>query len=454
MDNPEVNTDPDGVAPVVAGAGKVGKQGKPKVRERGKNPGEGVTAVHVRNAKPKEKAYKLGCGGGLFLLVKANGSRLWRLKYRWAGVEKLLALGEYPKVSLAQAADAASSHLTTIRKGSDPIEARRKAERDRVVNRLNSVAAIARDWLATKASGTKGWRGSTLKRNTYIVERVIIPAIGDRPIADVERRELVELVKGCKDRPEVAQRVGVYAGAIWMHAMNNGIIPNAVIGMNLASVLEGHEAKKQARVSPDEAPELFRAIWGYTGSDTLRHALQLSLLTAARPGEVRGATWSEFDLGQRVWVIPGDRMKMKREHRVPLSRQAVAVLKAQHALSGQGVYVFPPAAAYKDRSVDRPMSENGANFALAELGFKGKQTAHGLRAVFSTIAHELGEDHEIIELCLAHGKKDVSSRYNDSQKWPERSELLQRWADYVDRLRGADGHLLVPVQAPTIGVGN
>ncbi|WP_186424781.1 tyrosine-type recombinase/integrase [Cupriavidus metallidurans] len=453
MDNPEMNNDGDGAKTAkaaAAGAARVGGQGKG--RERGKKPGDGVKDVHIRNAKPRAKDYKLGCGGGLYLLVKANGSRLWRLKYKWAGVEKLLALGEYPTVSLAQAADKAAAHVATIKGGADPIEVKRRAERERVTNRLNSVAAVARDWLATKSSGSKAWRGSTLKRNRYIVESVIVPEIGDRPIADVERRELVALVKECKDRPEVAQRVSVYVGAIWMHAMNNGLIPNAVVGMNLASVLEGHEPKKQARVSPVEAPELFRAIWGYAGSDTLRHALQLSILTAARPGEIRGAMWSELDLGQRVWVIPGDRMKMKREHRVPLSRQAVTVLKAQQVLSGRGVHVFPPVAAYKDRPVDRPMSENGANFALAELGFKGRQTAHGLRAVFSTIMHELDESHEVIELCLAHGKSDVSSRYNDSQKWPERCELLQRWADYVDRVRGTDGHLLVPVQAPSVAM--
>jgi integrase len=386
----------------------------------------------IRNAKLAASPFKLFDSGGLYLLVKPNGSRLWRFKYRAGGKEKLLALGIYPDVPLKLARERRDDARQLAASGIDPSE-QRKAEKAAGIERgANSFEVIAREWHA-KFSTT--WVQDHASRIMLRLENDVFPWIGSRPIAEVKAQELLETINRVVARGaiESAHRVLQNCGQVFRYAIATGRAERNVaadLRGALPSVKETHHA---AITEPENIGALLRAIYDYRGSRVTKCALQLAPLVFVRPGELRQAEWVEFELDAAEWNIPAARMKMRQSHLVPLSAQAVAILRELHALTGRDRYVFPGF-----RSRQRPMSNNAINAALRRMGFaKDEMTGHGFRAMARTILDEVLEVRpDYIEHQLAHSVRDPNGRaYNRTSHLAERRKMMQVWADYLDRLR-------------------
>ena len=402
-----------------------------------------LTDTFVKQAKPKGSATgeKYSDGGGLFLLVKEAG-KYWRLAYRFAGKQKTLALGVYPAVSLAQARSLRDEAKKNLAAGVDPGVAKRQAKHVAAVEALNSFEAVARDWLNKTAANRMA---ITQQKVTAWLEKDVFPSIGSQPIASLGPRDVLAVVRKMELRGAIdsAHRVKQVCGMVFRFAVADGRAERDVtadLRGALTAVDAGHFA---AITEPKQAGELMRSIYGYGGSMVTMAALKLSPLVFVRPGELRTAEWSEIDLESAEWRIPGSKMKMKVDHLVPLSRQALEILRSIKPLTGHGRYVFPSL-----RTGERPMSENTINAALRGMGYsKEVHSAHGFRAMARTIMDEvLGERVDLIEHQLAHAVKDPNGRaYNRTAHLPARREMMQRWADYLDRLRtGAD---VIPLRA-------
>ncbi|MCU7839656.1 MAG: tyrosine-type recombinase/integrase [Candidatus Thiodiazotropha sp. (ex Troendleina suluensis)] len=388
-----------------------------------------LTDTAVRNAKYKEKDRKLFDGGGLFLLVKPNGARYWRLKYRFHGKEKLLALGVYPDVSLKSARDKRDDARKLIANGIDPSEARKAEKAAR--NNENSFEAIAREWWGNRASN---WSESHSSRIMLRLENDVFPWIGTKSIGDITPAELLTVLRRVESRGaiETAHRIHQSCGQIFRYAVAT-LRAERDTSADLKGALPPVSKKHFASITePKQIGELLRAIDGYQGAFITRCALQLAPLTFVRPGELRHAEWTEIDLDKAEWRIPADKMKMKSVHVVPLSTQAIAVLNEIKPLTGSGQYVFPSV-----RSLKRPMSENTVNAALRRLGFTKKEmTGHGFRSMASTILNEQGWHRDAIERQLAHAESNsVRAAYNYAEHLPERIKMMQAWADYLDGLK-------------------
>ncbi|MEW8156478.1 MAG: integrase arm-type DNA-binding domain-containing protein [Candidatus Thiodiazotropha endolucinida] len=396
-----------------------------------------LTDTAVRNAKPKEKARKLFDGGGLFLLVKSNGARYWRLKYRFHGVEKLLALGVYPDVSLKSARDKRDDARKLIAAGIDPSEARKAEKAARASD--NSFEAVAREWWNERAPN---WSESHASRIMLRLENDVFPWIGSKPIGDLNPPDLLTVLRRVKDRGaiETAHRIHQSCSQIFRYAIATHRAERDAAA-DLKGALPPVSKKHHPSITdPKLIGELLRAIDGYQGAFVTRCALQLAPLTFVRPGELRQAEWSEIDLEKAEWRIPAEKMKMKTVHIVPLSTQTIAVLNEIKPLTGSGKYVFPGV-----RSPKRPMSENTVNAALRRLGYtKNEMTGHGFRSMASTILNEQGWHKDAIERQLAHTERDsVRASYNYAQHLPERIKMMQQWADYLDGLRGGAEVVLI-----------
>ncbi|MCU7844708.1 MAG: tyrosine-type recombinase/integrase [Candidatus Thiodiazotropha sp. (ex Monitilora ramsayi)] len=397
-----------------------------------------LTDTAVRNAKPKEKTYKLFDGGGLFLLVNSKGSRYWRLKYRFQGKEKLLALGVYPDVSLKTARDRRDTARTQIADGIDPGEVRKATKAAQ--SDEDSFEAVAREWWGQREPN---WSKTHSSRILLRLNKDVFPWIGSRPIGEITAPELLTVLRRIENRGavETAHRIHQSCGQIFRYAVATGRAerdPSADLKGALPPTRQKHHA---SITDPQKIGELLRAIDGYEGSFVTRCALQLASLTFVRPGELRHAEWSEIDLGKAEWRIPAEKMKMNVVHIVPLSSQALSVLQEIHPLTGRGKYVFPGV-----RSLRRPMSENTVNAALRRLGYtKDEMTGHGFRSMASTILNEQGWHRDAIERQLAHAERNsVRAAYNYAEHLPERIRMMQSWADYLDGLKkGAD---VVPIQ--------
>lgn len=400
-----------------------------------------LSDAKIRNAKPQAKEVKYFDGGGLFLLVTPTGGRLWRLKYRHVGKEKQLALGSYPEVSLADAREKRDAARKQIAAGIDPGEVRKAEKRTGSESAANTFEAVAREWHARqKGVWTEGHAERTMQR----LERDIFRCIGARPISEITAPELLAVFRRIESRGahETAHRARFVCGQVFRYAVATGRAerdPAADLKGALTPLKVRHHA---AITDPKEVAPLLRAIDGYQGSFVVKCALQLAPLTIVRPGELRQAEWSEIDFETAEWNIPAERMKMKQAHLVPLSSQAVAILRELHALTGRGRFVFPC-----HRSFAKPMSNNAVNAALRYLGYdKETMTGHGFRAMARTILDEVLQVRaDFIEHQLAHAVRDPNGRaYNRTAHLEERRKMMQLWSDYLDGLKS--GARVIPLR--------
>lgn len=391
-----------------------------------------LTDAAIRKAKPLEKPYKLSDSGGLFLLLNPNGARWWRLKYRFQGKEKLLSLGTYPDTGLADARGKRDEARKLLASGVDPSEhrkANKAAGQDRAAN---SFEVVAREWFA-KQEGN--WVPTHADKIKLRLENDIFPWLGKRPIAEVAAKELLASLNRIVDRGAVesAHRALQNCAQVFRYAIATGRTarnPAADLRGALPPVKQTH---RPSITDPEAIGGLLRAMDVYQGSFVTKCALKLAPLLFVRPGELRAAEWSEFDLEVAEWNIPADRMKMREPHLVPLPPQAIAILTELNALTGRGRYVFPGA-----RSPKRPMSNNAVNAALRRMGYdKDTLTGHGFRAMARTILDEtLHFRPDYIEHQLAHAVRDPNGRaYNRTAHLEERRKMMASWADYLDTLR-------------------
>jgi len=408
-----------------------------------------LTDTKIRATRATEKPVKLFDGEGLHLLVNPDGTRWWRMKYRYGGKEKLLSLGVYAPsaakhVSLADARNQLADAKRQLRDGIDPSAARKAAKEARVDRESGSFELVAREWHAKQSDTWDESHGERILRRLILY---VFPRLGDQQIRNLTSPQVLEVLLAIEARgtKETAHRVKQCMGAIFRYAVAThraDFDPTSALKGALAPAPDNHFA---AITDPQEVGKLLRAILGYSGSDVTRYALQLMPLLFVRPGELRKARWEEFtfDLvdvsdeegrGQPLpeWRIPAERMKMGEQHLVPLSKQAVSILRRLHKITGPDGFLFPGA-----RGKSRYMSENTINAALRRLDYgTDEMTGHGFRHMASTILHERGYQSEWIERQLAHGDRNpIRARYNFAQYLPERRRMMQEWADYLDTLQ-------------------
>lgn len=387
-----------------------------------------LTDTAIKALKPGDKPRKIADGKGLFLLVNPNGAKLWRWKYRADGKEKLMALGNYPDVSLKQARDARDEARRLLSAGTDPMAERKSIKIARRMSIEKTFASVARAWW-------ESWKTARSDNHTvYVMRRLeadVFPAIGQRPVDEIDAPELVRMMKAIEARGalDVAKRALQTSSQVFRYAIAHGLADrNPAIDIRPSDVLASRKKQNYARIDAKELPDLLRRIEVYQGSATTRIAIKLMAMTFVRTSELIGAQWNEFDLDACRWDIPADRMKMKSPHIVPLSRQAVSLLRSLQMLSGHGKLLFPG-----ERDHQRPMSNNTILAALERMGYKHRMTGHGFRGIASTQLHEMGFDHAHIELQLAHQERNtVSASYNHATYLPQRGKMMQAWSDYLD----------------------
>jgi integrase len=401
-----------------------------------------LTPKRLDNARWKAgEKNRLFDGGGMFLLLKPDGAKWWRLKYRRPtnGKENLLSLGTYPETTLRKARERREELRRLIEEGIDPAERRKQAKRELQGRIANTFEAVAREWYSKQAHVWVPHHASDVLRR---LESNLFPEIGNKPIADITPPTLLAAVRKIEHRGahDLAHRVLQVASQVFRYGVATGRCQRDP-APDLRGALTPHKSKHQAAVAPEELPALLRAIdsYGELGDKLTGHALRLLALTFVRTNELIGAEWSELDLDAAIWIIPAERMKMKAEHVVPLSRQALKLLREVRALGGGSRYVFP------GRNPDKPMSNNTMLFALYRLGYKGKMTGHGFRAVASTMLNEAGFRGDVIERQLAHSERNaIRGAYNRAEYLPERRAMMQRWADMLSALM--DGAQVIPLQ--------
>lgn len=391
-----------------------------------------LTELGIRSAKPREKPYKLFDERGLFMLVMpgadAYSGRLWRLRYRYRKVEKLLSLGSYPDVPLKRAREKRDEARRVLADGVDPSALRKTNQQARG----ETFEVLAREWLAHRA---KTSAAVTVAKAQWLLE-MLFPRIGKRPIRKVTPPELLAALRKIEARGhhETAHRGKQKCGQVFRYAIATGRSERD-ISADLRGALVPVVSRNHASLTdPGEVGALLRAVDGYEGQPITSAALKLAPLVFVRPGELRGARWAEFDLDGAEWRIPAERMKMGEQHIVPLAHQAVAILRELKALTSFGEYVFPSLL-----TLTRPMSNDTVNNALRRLGYtKEQMTGHGFRSMASTLLNEQGLPPDVIELQLAHAERNkVRAAYNKAQRLAERRKMMQTWADYLDRLRAS-----------------
>lgn len=389
-----------------------------------------LTDTECKKSKPEAKARKLFDVGGLFLLVMPTGGKLWRLKYRYLGKEKLLSLGSYPEVGLADARAKREEARKLLREGTDPSSKRQEEKAARYALVGNSFEAVAREW-HEKFSGT--WAPSNAKRILRLLERDVLPWIGKRPIAQITAPELLGVLRRIEERGalETAHRARVYTGVVLRFAVQTGRAdrdPTSDLRGALPPKRNGHFA---AVTDPKELGELLRTIDSYKGSPVVAAALKLAPMLFVRPGELRSMRWADLDLDKGEWAFTVT--KTKTDHIVPLAPPAVAILRDLQPLTGNGAFVFPGG-----RTNTRPLSDNAILAALRRLGVPKEQASgHGFRATARTILDEvLGFGPHLIEHQLAHSVRDPLGRsYNRTTHLPQRRRMMVEWADYLGKLK-------------------
>ena len=396
-----------------------------------------LTDIAVRTAKPQAKTRKLFDVGGLYLEVSPAGGRWWRWKYRVGGKEKRLSLGVYPDVSLKAAREQRDALRQQLASGIDPGQARKAQKLARTG--ADSFEVIAREWHAKFSAGWVPSHGDGILRR---FERDLFPWLGQRPVADIRAPELLSVLRRIESRGavETAHRAMQNCGQVFRYAIATGRAERDPTGDVRGALPPPKERHHASIIEPKRIGALLRAIDTYEGFFVTKCALRLAPLVFVRPGELRRAEWPDIDLAEAEWRIPAERMKMRVPHLVPLSRQAVDILRELEPLTNRMSslaldahrFVFPSA-----RSSARPMSENTVLAALRRMGYtKDEMTGHGFRSMASTLLHERGWNHQVIERQLAHAEHNaVSAAYNFAEHLPERRTMMQAWADYLDTLK-------------------
>ena len=393
-----------------------------------------LSDLAVRTAKPRDKAYKLFDGGGLFLLIQPPGGKWWRYEYRFGGKRKLLAIGTYPDTSLA---DARKRHLEArqmLAAGNDPSEVKKESKRLALLGSDNTFEAMAHEWHKARLNG---WSENYAGKLMTSLQQDIFPKLGNRPIDQITSLELLTVLRLIESRGalETAHRAKQTCGQIFMYAIASGRAErNPAADLKMA--LKVPERKHYSHLKADELPEFLQKLESYAdeGGELLTQlALKMLVLTFVRTTELRGALWSEINWEKAEWRIPASRMKMKDPHIVPLSDQVMSLLKELQTLTGQWKYLFP--------NENKPgfdcMSENTMLFALYRMGYRSRTTGHGFRATASTILNENGFPSDHIERQLAHCERNkIRAAYNHAQYLPERRQMVQWWADYIDAAKG------------------
>ena len=394
-----------------------------------------LSAAECKNATSNgARIRKLHDGDGLYLWVYLDGRKYWRLRYWQADKEKSLSLGVYPKISLSDARKQCDELRKQLQANLDPSAERKAILLQQKLAHVNSFEAVALEWYNKQLHTWVPHHASDVKRR---LESNIFPTLGKRPIDQISALELLETLRKIESRGayDLAHRVLQVCGQVFRYGIATGRCSRN-LSTDLRGALTPHVKQHQSAVRPEELPELLRAIAKYdeTGDRQTRLALQLLAQTFVRTSELIGAEWVEFDLDHALWIIPAERMKMKTEHIVPLARQAITLLTELKQISRGSRFVFP------GRNRDKPISNNTMLFALYRMGYKGKMTGHGFRAVASTLLNETGFTPDAIERQLAHCERnEVRGAYNRAEYLSERKKMMQFWADYLDKLQtGAD----------------
>jgi integrase len=392
-----------------------------------------LTATEVKQSKPQGKPYKLSDGGGLYLLVQPKGARYWRYKYRYGGKEKTLALGVYPEVSLKVARQKHQNARDKLAQGIDPGAVRKVEKLSRQLAAVESFDALAQEWMKVRLADKAP---ATVKRNESIIANHLTPWLGSRPIADIAPQELLAALKRAESTGTLdsAHRARQIAGQIFRYAVVTGRAQRDPSGDLKGALTPRQKQHRAAITDPAGVGRLLVAMDTFEGTPVVKAALLLSPLLFQRPGEIRAMEWAEVNWEAEQWEIPGEKMKMRQPHIVPLSKQALSLLRELYPLTEhRGPYVFPSA-----RGASRCLSDNAVRVALRTIGYSKEQmTPHGFRAMARTILDEvLNYRVDYIEHQLAHAVKDANGRaYNRTSHLPERKKMMQGWADYLDNLK-------------------
>ncbi|MCA6974215.1 tyrosine-type recombinase/integrase [Pectobacterium carotovorum] len=387
-----------------------------------------LTDVKVRSAKPEDKAYKLTDGEGMHLMVHPNGSKYWRLQYRFDGKQKTLALGVYPEITLSEARQRRDEAKRQIATGTDPSEQKKVDKQLRQTLVDNTFKAIALEWHEYKRPNwSKGYAEDLMEA----FENDIFPDIGKRPVAEIKPLEMLTSLRKLEKRGvlDKLRKIRQACNQVFRYAIVTGRAENNPAS-ELASALPPPKATHYPHLLPDELPDFLRALSTYSGSKITQLATRILMLTGVRTIELRQAEWKEFDFEKQLWEVPKERMKMRRPHLVPLSDQVIDALQQLRAVTGRYNLVFPGR-----NDITKPMSEASINQVLKRIGYHGKATGHGFRHTMSTILHEQGYNTAWIELQLAHvDKNTIRGTYNHAQYLEQRREMLQWYANYMGSL--------------------
>lgn len=391
-----------------------------------------LTARQVDTSKPKDKPYKLSDGGGLYLLVNPNGSRYWRLKYRIAGKEKLLALGVYPDITLAEARQKRADAKKVLAAGGDPGQEKQEEKQAKEQAVANSFERLAMEWHSHKSTS---WSEGYAEHLLMYLKKDIFPFIGQKAITDIIQVEMLNVLRKMEQRGvlDKLKKTRQACRQIFTYAIITGRAEHNPVS-DLAGALKSPKQQHYPHLLVDQIPDFLRALSEYSGSTITRNATRLLMLTGLRTIELRASEWVDIDFDKGVWNVPAERMKMRRPHLVPISTQVRELLEEIHQLTGRGKYVFPGR-----NDAGKPMSEASINQVIKRIGYDGKATGHGFRHTMSTILHEQGYNTAWIETQLAHvDKNSIRGTYNHAQYLDGRREMLQWYADYMQALENGE----------------
>ncbi|EFD0873163.1 DUF4102 domain-containing protein [Escherichia coli] len=386
--------------------------------------------MQIRRAKPEAKAYTLGDGQGLSLLVEPNGSKSWRFRYRYAGKPKMISLGVYPTITLAEARARRDEARKIVAEGKNPSEVRKEQKLALRIQSENAFEKIAREWHQMKSAK---WSAGYASDIIEAFQNDIFPYVGTRPVGEIKPLELLNVLRKIEKRGalEKMRKVRQRCSEVFRYAIATGraeFNPAA----DLSSALEVHKSNHFPFLKSDEIPDFLRALDSYAGSRLVQIATKLLMVTGVRTIELRAALWQEFDLDNAIWEIPAERMKMRRPHLVPLSTQALGFLNELKSMTGNYRYVFPGR-----NDPNKPMSEASVNQLIKHIGYAGKLTGHGFRHTLSTILHENGFNTAWIEMQLAHvDKNTIRGVYNHAQYIEDRKKMMQWYSDFIINLNG------------------
>jgi integrase len=402
-----------------------------------------LTDVAIRNAQPRAKKYKLSAGRGLTLIVMPDGAKYWRLRYRYAGKEKELSIGRpYPELSLKGAEVEADRLRHVLASGVDPAEQRFQAKLERSERAASTFGGAAEAWFEFRS---RAWAERTKRQVRDYLDKDLLPALEQRPLASITTKELAALTRKVEERgaPDVAKKARQWLASIFSYARANGWVDTDPVRDLRAVVLPSGSARNYAHLAPDELPEFLGKLDAIDASPLVKGAAQLALWTANRPGVTRTLRWDELDLDGALWTIAKGREGMKRgySHLTPLPHQAIAMLREVHKLTGTFEYVFA-----NRNDPRKPLSDGAVNGLLKRLGYRGRQTTHGFRHLVSTALNEQGYESDWVERQLAHGDPDkIRGTYNKAMYLEPRRKMMQAWADFLDKAR-AGSAVVVPIR--------